>query len=101
MRSWNDNTSVRLPGVRDRVVHIGIEAEHSSNDAKDSVLGGLNLKITGAAILRMAGVYGRPAGQELGKKFRGEPTLNSESAAAWREHRWVRFNSVATALLHA
>lgn len=97
VRSWNDNTSVRLPGVRDRVVHIGLEPEHSSQDAKDSVLGGLNLKITGAAILRMAGVYGRPAGQALVKKFLGPP-LSASTATAWREHRWVRFNSFATAL---
>jgi hypothetical protein len=76
-----------MPGARDRVVRIYTEKGE----------GGLNLKITGDDIMRLASVYGRPAGRELVEKFIDCSDPKTPSAG-WNEHRWVRFNTFLVGL---
>ena len=87
-KDWNDKTTARMPGVRDRIVHVFF--------AQDE--GGLNLKVSSADILELARKYGQPAGKELVKKFIiGDPP-GQDLARGWNEHRWVRFNSFLAGL---
>ncbi len=86
-KDWNDNTSMRMPGVRDRVVRVNLLPTD----------GGLNLKLTAQQILRFAQHYGRPAGEDLVRKFIAPATVDAPSKY-WSEHRWVRFNSLLVAL---
>jgi hypothetical protein len=86
-KDWNDKTSMRMPGVRDRVVHVAMKKAE----------GGLNLDLTGAAILKLARDYGLPAGKALVDKFIG-PAPGNPPSRGWNEHRWVRFNTLVDAL---
>jgi len=85
-KDWNDKASMRMPGVRDRVVHVALAKED---------LGGLNLKLAGKDIMRLASEYGPPAGRALLRKFSGP---NNRPSIAWNEHRWVRFNTFLVGL---
>jgi hypothetical protein len=82
-KDWNDQTTARMPGVRDRVVHVFLKKDQ----------GGLNLKLSCDEILRLAADYGRPAGRALVDKF----AVRCQGMA-WSEHRWVRFNTFLTGL---
>jgi predicted acylesterase/phospholipase RssA len=82
-KDWNDKSAMRLPGVRDRIVHVALKTP-----------GGLNLKIEGDEIMALARDYGAPAGRELVRRF----IENNRPAPAWEEHRWVRFQSFLTGL---
>lgn len=85
-QSWNDATGTRMPGVRDRVVHVRLlDGE-----------GGLNLNMPPDRIKSLAG-YGTKAGRELLAKF-APAEGRTESTVGWREHRWVRFNVALFAL---
>ena len=104
-KDWNDNSSARLPGVRDRIVHVKLpNGEIDSNGKKKLDLGGLNLRLTHDEILLMADEYGRVAGQKLVEKFlipkgaRNYPSSQIPISKAWQEHRWVRFNTFVSAL---
>ena len=77
-KDWNDKTAMRMPGVRDRVIHIYLEPGE----------GGLNLKMGSNDIMNLARTYGQPAGKALVEKF-----INRCNGNAWNEHRWVRFNT--------
>lgn len=86
-KDWNDKTTMRMPGVRDRVVHIFQE------DGE----GGLDLKLTAGKIMQLASDFGQPAGNELVKKFIDRAPGNRPSSF-WNEHRWVRFNTYLVGL---
>jgi predicted acylesterase/phospholipase RssA len=86
-KDWDDETAMRMPGARDRVVRIYTEKGE----------GGLNLKITGDDIMRLASVYGQPAGKELVEKFI-DCSDNKTPSVGWNEHRWVRFNTFLVGL---
>lgn len=86
-KDWKDKTSMRMPGVRDRVVRVNLESGES----------GLNLKMTSEKILDLARDYGQRAGEALIKKFI-DPTENQRPYQYWNEHRWVRFNSFLVGL---
>lgn len=88
-KDWNDKTSMRMPGVRDRIVHVAMDTKQRE--------GGLNLRLTGDDILRLASNYGLPAGKELVKKFI-DPSPGNSPSRAWNEHRWVRFTTLLVAL---
>ncbi len=88
-KDWKDKTSMRMPGVRDRVVHVAMDKKKGE--------GGLNLRLTGEEILKYASRYGLPAGRALVGKFIGSGPGDSP-AQAWNEHRWVRFNTLLVAL---
>jgi predicted acylesterase/phospholipase RssA len=79
MQNWQDTTQSRVPGYRDRLVHV------SQRDDE----GGLNLNMPEPVVGRLAD-RGRRAGEVLIKRF-GEPA--NAAPAGWTEHRWVRFRS--------
>jgi len=89
-KDWNDNTSMRMSGTRDRIARIKLKG------GGESALGGLNLRLSGAQIMEMARDYGWPAGKKLVDKFspeRGQVRPGQPTTAGWDEHRWVRFQS--------
>ena len=71
-----------MPGVRDRVVRVML------NDDE----GGVNIRMSGEQIRRLADNYGRAAANEFEKKFA------RQGSPGWPEHRWVRFNRLLIAL---
>lgn len=70
MQNWVDATQTRLPGYRDRVVHVHLSEEE----------GGLNLEMPAERIEQLA-LRGRMAGRALVEQF------------DWDQHRWVRYRS--------
>ncbi len=69
MQNWTDNTQMRLPGYRDRVVHVFLSPEE----------GGLNLNMSEETVDALT-ARGSAAGQAL-------QTLD------WDGHRWTRFRT--------
>ncbi|HEY7608102.1 MAG TPA: hypothetical protein VIF14_02640 [Alphaproteobacteria bacterium] len=84
-QNWMDNEQVRVPGFRDRIVHITLQPGE----------GGVNLDMPPAMIADIA-ERGRVAGQTLAERFASGPQW--EVAEAWEGHRWVRFRSSMYAL---
>ena len=84
-QNWADNEQVRVPGFRDRIVHITLKPGE----------GGVNLDMPPEMILDI-GERGRIAGQTLAERFASGPQW--EVAEAWEAHRWVRFRSSMYAL---
>jgi hypothetical protein len=82
MQNWRDNTQARLPGFRDRVVHIRL--------AKGE--GGLNLKMQREQVLDLS-ARGACAGSNLVEQFAG-PVGSATETQHWNEHRFVRFRIV-------
>jgi hypothetical protein len=78
MQNWRDNVQARLPGYRERVIHVKLA------DGE----GGLNLGMTQPKIDEL-NARGRSAGERLVELFApsGEPPA---SAIGWEEHRWTR-----------
>jgi len=70
MQNWVDATQTRLPGYRDRVVHVQLSQEE----------GGLNLEMPAERIEKLA-LRGQAAGRALVEQFN------------WDQHRWVRYRS--------
>jgi hypothetical protein len=83
MQNWQDNVQSKMPGYRDRVVHVNLGPGE----------GGLNLEMPEPAVRAIAD-RGEKAGALLGERFApGSPaTLN------WENHRWVRFRSTMATL---
>lgn len=71
MQNWVDNTQMRLPGYRDRVVHV-----HLTDDE-----GGMNLAMPPERI-RALTARGQAAGRKIVAEF------------DWDRHRWTRYRSV-------
>ncbi len=84
-KDWKDNTQMRMPGVRERVVRIGF--------GKDE--GELNLDMPAEKLNTIARDYGATAGRALLEKF---AATAGGSARGWDEHRWVRFNVLIASL---
>lgn len=80
MKDWNDATLSRLPGVRDRVVNVGLRRG----------IGGLNILMT-ESMIRCLGETGVEAAKTLLARFSRGSTPGG-MAQGWNEHRWVRFN---------
>jgi hypothetical protein len=85
MQNRVDETQMRLPGYRDRVVHIG----HTKDE------GGMNLTMEPADIRRLT-ARGRAAAMELLDHFARPPA--DPSAPSWPNHRWVRYRSTMAAV---
>jgi hypothetical protein len=85
-KDWNDRTLARLPGVRERVVQVGLSPG----------TGGLNILMTSNEIRELAEVGG-DAARELLNSF-SKPSNASGMAKGWDEHRWVRFNVLCNCL---
>jgi predicted acylesterase/phospholipase RssA len=79
-KDWQDASLSRMPGVRERVVRIGLPKG----------LGGLNILMTPDQIERL-GELGGSAARELLNRY-ARPAREGGMSDGWAEHRWVRFN---------
>jgi hypothetical protein len=75
MQNWRDNMESRMPGYRNRIVHISQREDE----------GGLNLDMAADEIARLS-ERGRRAGSKLNDEFN------------WNNHAWVRYRSYLAAL---
>lgn len=80
MQNWRDNAQARMPGYRDRIVHVRVQ------DGE----GGLNLNMTPEAISTLAN-RGGEAGIKVGGRF--TPNSGDPSELTWENHRWLRLRS--------
>lgn len=74
MQNWQDNTQMRLPGYRDRVVHVYLTPEE----------GGLNLTM--------------PPERVAALTQRGEAAGQAVQTLDWDGHRWTRFRTAMAQL---
>jgi hypothetical protein len=82
MQNWRDNSLLRLPSSRDRVVSVRLGPGE----------GGLNLKMTGALVGRLAR-YGECAAERLALHFvpaRAAERRRFGIETDWDNHRWIR-----------
>lgn len=77
MQNWRDNTQMRLPGYRSRIIHVNAAPWE----------GGLNLNMQPDVIARLSD-RGRRAGSALARR----------DADWWDEHRWIRYRSAMAVL---
>jgi predicted acylesterase/phospholipase RssA len=75
MQNWVDTAQTRLPGYRDRVIHISLTKEE----------GGMNLNMPEKRIKALS-TRGKAAGQLLATEFK------------WDNHRWTRYLSAMAQL---
>jgi len=78
-KDWHDNMQLRVPGYRDRVVHVLMSPEE----------GGLNLSMPADRIRRL-GTRGQLAARKLGDRF---SPAGDGSRMTWDNHRWIRFRN--------
>jgi Patatin-like phospholipase len=81
MQDWRDNLQLKVPGFRDRVVHVSLSEEE----------GGLNLNMPVEVIDRLSN-RGRLAGQLLQRRYSGPPEPGID--ISWDNHRWVRYRTI-------
>lgn len=97
MQNWIDNAQMRVPGYRDRIVHI----------SHDKTEGGMNLAMPPETIDRLA-ERGRCAGEMLVDYYTNPPegaddidepsqSLDGRSpqprVVSWENHRWIRLRT--------
>jgi len=80
MQNWTDNSMLKVPGYRDRIVHLHLAHEE----------GGMNLDMTPEQIGDLAR-WGREAGEALAERFTTQRAEKSE--LSWDNHRWARLRS--------
>lgn len=78
MQNWSDNTQLKVPGYRDRVVHVSL----SPNE------GGLNLDMPTPLINTLAG-----RGQIAARRLAADFAPDADVEVSWDNHRWVRFRT--------
>ena len=84
-RNWRDNVNTRMPGYRDRIVHVKLD-EHRE--------GGLNLDMPPDVIARLTR-RGEAAGALAARRYTtGEPGVD----VSWPNHRWVRYRNAMAML---
>lgn len=86
MQNWSDNSLTRLPGFRDRIVHVGMLPGE----------GGLNLTMPPGQVQALAS-RGQKAGERLVRKFHSAP--GQPASEGWTRHRWARLRSSLNALV--
>jgi predicted acylesterase/phospholipase RssA len=92
-RVWGDNEQMRLPGYRERIVHVALR-DHE---------GGLNLDMSEATIADLAR-RGALAGQLIAARFdpfaRTDPQtgLALDATIGFTNHRWIRFRTFMASL---
>jgi predicted acylesterase/phospholipase RssA len=86
MQNWSDNTQLRVPGYRDRVVHVS----HTDSE------GGINLDMDAGAITAMS-QRGACAGRRLVDYYTTPPEPPGRTVS-WENHRWVRYRSTMSIL---
>ncbi|MBX3347722.1 MAG: patatin-like phospholipase family protein [Nitrospira sp.] len=80
MQNWNDNSLMRMPGVRDRVARIRLKKDE----------GGMNLNMEDTLINTVA-QRGEQAIDEILRRFLA-PASNGRRINGWDEHRFVRLH---------
>lgn len=78
-KDWHDNVQLRVPGYKDRVVHVYLDPDE----------GGLNLQMPEELITRL-GERGRLAAARLALRF---SPAGDGTEMTWDNHRWLRFRS--------
>jgi hypothetical protein len=81
---WSDNSYLKLPGFRDRVAEVWLDAHE----------GGMNLNMPPDVIANLL-AYGTRAGERLVERFANAPATDPLS---WEGHRWTRYRSITPAL---
>jgi predicted acylesterase/phospholipase RssA len=83
-RNWRDNLQMNVPGYRDRVVHIGLDAQE----------GGMNLDMGEGVIAEIAG-RGDGAARALLSRYSPsvENPADLKCAVGLENQKWVRFRS--------
>jgi hypothetical protein len=85
-RNWNDNTLTRMPGVRERVVHIYLDPKKE---------GGLNLNMSDQIIGKLI-CRGKKAAAEIIKRYVvGEQIGKKKITMDFENHAWIRLNTLA------
>lgn len=82
MQNWNDNSLARMPGVRDRIARVRLDASE----------GGLNLDMASPTIQALA-ARGVDAAEALIQHF-GAAAPGNPPPSGWEEHRFVRLNTL-------
>lgn len=92
MQNWVDNTQTRVPGYRDRIVHIS----HSKEE------GGMNLSMPPDTLAKLS-ERGRWAGRRLVDYYTNPPgapvpddalaTDPEDRVVSWENHRWIRLRT--------
>lgn len=77
MQNRVDDAQLRMPGVRDRIAHVGLTDKQ----------GGMNLNMDPKVITRLT-ARGRSAGAKLVRRF-GDERAEGEPLS-WGDHRWIR-----------
>jgi Patatin-like phospholipase len=77
MQNRIDDAQMRVPGYRDRVVHVSLTERE----------GGMNLTMAPEVINALT-ARGRAAGRRLVERFATPPAATGD--LGWHEHRWVR-----------
>ncbi len=80
-QNWRDNAQARMPGFRERVIHIKLASGE----------GGLNLAMEQQKIERLT-ARGRHAGHELATLFSGSEA-EPHRTEHWNDHRYARFRT--------
>jgi len=83
-RNWRDNLQMSVPGYRDRVVHIGLNAQE----------GGMNLDMEKTVITDIAG-RGENAGAAILSRYSPSVTnpADPDCAVNLANQKWIRFRS--------
>jgi hypothetical protein len=88
MQNWSDNSQLRIPGYRDRVVHVS----HTDSE------GGMNLDMD-AADIRAMSQRGAWAGRRLVEYYSTPPEPGPGGRkVSWENHRWIRYRSTMSIL---
>jgi hypothetical protein len=85
MQNWSDNTQARVPGYRDRIVHLHL----------DHAEGGLNLDMDPQQILTLVAL-GQRSGARLAEQFSSTGPDGHEMS--WDNHRWIRLRTTLALL---
>ena len=85
MQNRVDDSQLRMPGMRDRVVHVSLTKKQ----------GGMNLTMDPEVIDRLT-KRGRSAGAKLRHRFSEE--TGAGEPLSWRTHRWTRLRSAMPAV---
>jgi hypothetical protein len=86
MQNWRDNAQARLPGFRDRIIHIKLARGE----------GGLNLAMDADKIEELT-ERGRYAGEQLVELFSGTEE-QPERTERWNVHRFARYRTTMSLL---
>jgi predicted acylesterase/phospholipase RssA len=87
MQNHDDEAQMRVPGYRDRVVHVSTSAAE----------GGMNLNMPAPVITALT-ARGRAAARSLGARFANPP--ENPADLSWDSHRWTRYRSSIAAVSH-